>query len=137
MIIVLCGILAFVYLAFVNNGEFNQELKINNISICYGVNADNYYKSDNCKSNFTKNEINDLYVCGYVDAKFSDIKNLSIVVTSNQAAEPFFANPANDRFGIGHFCRKITLPHNDRIGTYKVDFYYSREIVATIKFATR
>ena len=134
LISILAGILVFAYLAVRNKDEFRRDIQVKNVSICYKVNADNYYKSDNCKDIFTEHEVNDLYVCGYIDAPYSEIKNLSLVITSNQSTEPFFANPPNDKFGVGYFCRKITLPPNGRVDAYQIDFYYFREIVASIRF---
>jgi hypothetical protein len=135
LFIICLGISATVYIYLVVFGSYEsaENLEVTQLQVCTEKITSSQNEDEYCYDVFPEETIL-LYVCGLINADTDKVDSLTIYVEKNNTQQLIYSSPVTDDFYNGYFCREIKLPETNKIGSYHVEVYFYRELVASGEF---
>jgi len=78
--------------------------------------------------------VESIFVCGYMDSGHPNIDGVAILMFKNMIEKPIYVSPTTLQFRKGSFCHEIFIVGENRTGLYAINFYYFRNIIASVTF---
>ena len=133
--VALLCLFSFIFLRVQDYNVAYKETTISKFKIC---SVDNPIENGDasCGNSFHVG-IPELFACGYLNASYVKSGNFDafgMYLYNDKVERPIYESSLKEKFVNGNFCRKLIFPSNSQPGSYHVEVYFYRKLLASSQF---